>query len=106
MPGTTRDRLMAEAEWNGVLFDMVDTGGIDPAETASAPGKLPLSVGSADFIKEIRYQAEIAIQEADAVLFVTDVISGVTPADLSVLHLNAGARSKKMDSPGRQFYWW
>ena len=52
VPGTTRDRLMAEAEWNGVLFDIVDTGGIDPAETASAPGKLPLSIGSADFIKE------------------------------------------------------
>jgi len=30
IPGTTRDRLMAEAEWNGILFDIVDTGGIDP----------------------------------------------------------------------------
>lgn len=86
-PGTTRDRLMAEAEWNGVLFDIVDTGGIDPTEAASAPGRQPLSVGSADFIREIRYQAEIAIQEADAVLFITDAINGVTPADVEVAHI-------------------
>lgn len=86
-PGTTRDRLMAEAEWNGVLFDIVDTGGIDPTEAASAPGRQPLSVGSADFIREIRYQAEIAIQEADAVLFITDAISGVTPADIEVAQI-------------------
>lgn len=86
-PGTTRDRLMAEAEWNGVLFDIVDTGGIDPTEAASAPGRQPLSVGSADFIREIRYQAEIAIQEADAVLFITDAINGVTPADVEVAQI-------------------
>jgi GTP-binding protein len=86
-PGTTRDRLMAEAEWNGVLFDIVDTGGIDPSHTASSPGRQPLSIDSADFIEEIRYQAEVAIQEADAVLFITDVISGVTPADLEVAQI-------------------
>lgn len=86
-PGTTRDRLMAEAEWNGVLFDIVDTGGIDPSHTASAPGRQPLSIDSADFIEEIRYQAEVAIQEADAVLFITDAISGVTPADLEVAQI-------------------
>lgn len=86
-PGTTRDRLMAESEWNGIVFDIVDTGGIDPTNTASAPGKIPLSIGSSEFIREIRYQAEIAIQEADAVLFITDVISGVTPADLEVAQI-------------------
>jgi GTP-binding protein len=42
IPGTTRDRLLAEAEWNGVPFDLIDTGGIDPT---SARGKEPLSVG-------------------------------------------------------------
>ena len=77
VPGTTRDRLMAEALWNGKEFDVIDTGGIDPV-TASNRDE-PLSIGSADFITDIRTQAEIAIQEADAVLFVVDAISGVTP---------------------------
>ncbi len=81
-PGTTRDRLVAEAEWTGVLFDVVDTGGLDP--TAGRHGKTPLSLGSAAFIEEIRRQAEAAIREADAVLFLVDVESGVTPADREV----------------------
>jgi GTP-binding protein len=82
-PGTTRDRLFAEAEWNGVTFRVIDTGGIDP----STGGKTPLSIGSADFIGEIRSQATLAIQEADAVLFVTDATSGVTPADVEVANI-------------------
>ncbi|MEW5872217.1 MAG: ribosome biogenesis GTPase Der [Chloroflexota bacterium] len=86
-PGTTRDRLMAEAEWNGIVFDIVDTGGIDPSSIGSGSGKAPLSVGSADFIREIRQQAEIAIQEADVVLFITDAESGVTPADYEVAEI-------------------
>jgi GTPase len=81
-PGTTRDRLLAEAEWSGTTFDVIDTGGIDP--TSSSGGKEPLSIGSADFIKEIRMQAEVAIQEADAILFIVDAISGVTVADREV----------------------
>lgn len=84
-PGTTRDRLLAEAQWNGVVFDIVDTGGIDP--TSSASGKEPLSIGSADFIREIRIQAEVAIQEADVVLFICEAISGITPADREVARI-------------------
>jgi GTP-binding protein len=84
IPGTTRDRVMAEAEWGGVVFDIVDTGGIDPTNTGTGKTVEPLSIGSSQFIKEIRTQAEIAISEADAVLFVTDVESGVTPADIEV----------------------
>lgn len=99
IPGTTRDRLMAEAEWNGVLFDIVDTGGIDPTHTASAPGKEPLSIGSAEFVTEIRYQAEIAIQEADAVLFITDAISGVTPADMEVAQILRKYQAEKDGQP-------
>lgn len=87
VPGTTRDRLVAEAEWTGVIFDIVDTGGIDPTQVSAGRGQKPLSVGSADFIQEIRSQAELAIQEADAVLFVTDAESGVTPADREVARI-------------------
>jgi GTP-binding protein len=85
IPGTTRDRLVAETEWNGILFDIVDTGGIDP--TPVRTGKPPLSVGSADFVEQIRFQAEIAVREADLVLFITDVESGVTPADEEVAQI-------------------
>src|SRR5512145_3108148 len=84
VPGTTRDRLMSEAEWSGVSFFVVDTGGIDPTQVGAGKGQRPLSVGSADFIEEIRVQAEVAIHEADAVLFITDADSGVTPADQEV----------------------
>jgi GTP-binding protein len=83
-PGTTRDRLFGEGEWTGVVFDVVDTGGIDPTAHSS---KSPLSIGSADFIKEIKSQAMIAVSEADIVLFLVDGISGVTPADVEVAQI-------------------
>src|SRR5512139_1160595 len=83
-PGTTRDRLVAEAEWTGVTFDIVDTGGIDPSQIGPGREKQPLSIDSAEFIDQIRSQAEIAIEEADAVLFVTGAGDGVTPADREV----------------------
>ena len=58
-----------------------DTGGIDPE-----PGgqKKPLSIGSADFVAEIKQQALLAVEEADVVLFVVDAISGVTPSDREI----------------------
>jgi GTP-binding protein len=98
VPGTTRDRLMAEAEWSGVLFHVVDTGGIDPSQAGPGKSQQPLSVGSADFIEEIRAQAEVAIQEADAVLFLTEVEGGVTPADREVAQI---LRSSQKDVAGK-----
>jgi GTPase len=86
IPGTTRDRLMAETDWNGIAFNIIDTGGIDPTQIGGK-AQAPLSVGSSDFIDEIRFQAEIAIREADAVLFLTDVENGVTPADTEVAQI-------------------
>ncbi len=82
-PGTTRDRLFAESEWNGRRFHVIDTGGIDP----SFGGSTPLSTGSSDYIQEIRSQALLAINDADAVLFLVDAVSGVTPADLEIAEL-------------------
>jgi len=80
IPGTTRDRLFTEAEWNGKRFHIVDTGGIDP----TTGSKEPLSIGSADYIQDIRLQALAAIQEADAVIFVVDVMDGLTPSDSEI----------------------
>jgi len=79
-PGTTRDRLLGESDWNGIEFLVIDTGGIDP----SHGGKSPLSIGSADFIQEIKAQALIAIEDADAILFLTDGETGVTNPDREV----------------------
>lgn len=98
VPGTTRDRLVAEAEWTEVYFDVIDTGGIDPTQTAKGKRGQPLSVGSADFIQEIRVQAEMAIEQADAVLFITDVDSGVTPADREVAQI---LRRHQQDRDGK-----
>ena len=92
-PGTTRDRLFGEAEWNGRAFHVVDTGGIDPTHG----GKSPLSIGSADFINEIRQQARVAIDEADAVVFVTDGETGVTAPDLEVANILRRSQRKLED---------
>lgn len=84
IPGTTRDRLLAEADWSGYFFYVMDTGGIDPAK---GKGQTPLSVGSNDFITQIREQAELAIQESDVILFVVDGQAGVTPADHEIANI-------------------
>jgi GTP-binding protein len=80
-PGTTRDRLLAEAEWAGVRFNVLDTGGIDPTGSKAAE---PLSLSSAEYIPQIRAQAELAIRESDLVLFLVDGISGLTAADMEI----------------------
>ncbi len=92
-PGTTRDRLFGEAEWNGRTFNIVDTGGIDPTHG----GKTPLSIGSADFIDDIRSQAQVAIREADAVLFVNDGESGITDPDREVAEILRRSQKKLAD---------
>ncbi|MGC1375487.1 MAG: ribosome biogenesis GTPase Der [Anaerolineales bacterium] len=83
-PGTTRDRIFADSEWNGITFTVVDTGGIDPIEQG---GKNPLSVGSADFVKQIRVQATSAIHAADVILLLVDGQAGPTPADEEVAQI-------------------
>jgi GTPase len=84
IPGTTRDRLLAEADWSGYDFYVMDTGGIDPTQEK---GQTPLSTGSKDFIKQIRAQAELAIEESDVVLFVVDGQAGVTSADHEIAEI-------------------
>jgi len=93
VPGTTRDRLFGDAEWNARAFTVVDTGGIDPTHG----GRTPLSIGSVDFIEDIRLQAQAAIQEADAILFVVDVETGVTEPDREVADILRRMQRKQPD---------
>ncbi len=89
-PGTTRDRLHADGEWNGRVFTLIDTGGIEVIPGRVLKADRPLSQhASADratleFVPLIRMQAEIAISEADAVIFVVDCDAGLTNADREV----------------------
>jgi GTPase len=76
--GTTRDRLYADAEWAGQLFTVVDTGGIEVTEGRHTD---PLSELSEEFLPHIRYQASVAIQDADIIVQIVDGQSGLTPAD-------------------------
>lgn len=70
-PGITRDRLYAEAEWNGRRFNIVDTGGIVFDE-------------SDPMAEQIRVQANVAMEEADVILFLTDVTAGTNPDDIDL----------------------
>lgn len=73
-PGVTRDRIYREVEWLGNHFRMIDTGGLD--------------TGSDDvFLREIRRQVEIAVEEADAIVFVVDGKEGVNPHDRDIAQL-------------------
>ncbi|RLT44844.1 MAG: ribosome biogenesis GTPase Der [Chloroflexi bacterium] len=85
LPGTTRDRLYGESDWNGRDFVVIDTGGLEAQSTADAralrPGATALAEDSAHFVVEIRNQAQLAIDEADVIVFVVDGRDGLTAAD-------------------------
>jgi len=97
LPGTTRDRLHAPAEWNDVVFTVVDTGGIEVLPETVIAGRRPgpervLAQDSAPFIPLMRAQAEQAIADADAIIFITDAASGLTSADEEVANILRRAR--------------
>lgn len=74
VPGTTRDRIYGDSEWNGVPFTVVDTGGL-------------LLAAEEPLIQQVRAQVEAAIQEADVIVFLTDVKEGITAADEEIASL-------------------
>ncbi|MBI5464559.1 MAG: ribosome biogenesis GTPase Der [Ignavibacteriales bacterium] len=94
-PGVTRDRKYAEAEWCGKTFLIIDTGGYVPTSEDV-------------FEKAIREQAAIAIEEADAVVFVVDAVDGVMPLDKEIAnHLRQSEKpvllvANKIDSANRE----
>ena len=83
-PGTTRDRIYGDSEWNGVEFAVIDTGGMVLGHL-SEPGTGPQGeVTEEDIMVRTRDQAETAIQEADVILFMVDAKTGLTAADSDI----------------------
>ena len=71
IPGVTRDRIYGETEWCGRKMSVIDTGGIEP-KTDDV------------ILKQMRFQAEIAIESADVILFMCDVRTGLTASDREI----------------------
>jgi GTP-binding protein len=95
-PGVTRDRVAYDATWRGRAFTLVDTGGWDPAVE-----------GSPALAARVAAQARVAVDAADAVLFVVDAVVGVTDADAAVAGVLRRSRkpvvlaaNKVDDAPG------
>jgi GTP-binding protein len=86
-PGVTRDRKELLCEWGGTWFRLIDTGGIDAADTGP-------------FGEQVAAQARAAVEESDLVLFVVDATAGVTPGD-EELAANP-ARGEKAGAGGRE----
>jgi GTP-binding protein len=97
MPGVTRDRLYSEAKWRGKQFVIVDTGGIVFQESD------PLH-------EQIRVQANVAVEEADVVLFLTEATSGLNPDDQDLANRLRGIDKpvlivvNKADNPNRDTF--
>ncbi len=70
-PGVTRDRIYGETEWRGRRFIVIDTGGIEPKTDDI-------------ILKQMKYQAQIAIEDADVILFMCDVRTGLTADDRDI----------------------
>ena len=94
MPGVTRDRKELLCEWSGTTFRLIDTGGVDQADTGP-------------FSALIAAQAKQAIEEADLVLFVVDARAGITPGDEELAEILRRSRrdviviANKLDDPRR-----
>lgn len=73
-PGITRDRIYSQGEWNGKPFHLIDTGGLDFDQED-------------EITERIRHQADLAIDEADVILFIVDGKEGLTAADEEVARL-------------------
>jgi GTP-binding protein len=73
-PGVTRDRRALDCEWNGLSFDLIDTGGVDLAD-------------SDELARAVQAQARTAIEEADVILLVVDTRSGLGPGDAELADL-------------------
>lgn len=84
VPGTTRDRIYGESDWNGVGFIVIDTGGLEAPE-AMRTGKTGSDASPQEqFVGYVQNQAQVAIDEADAIILLVDGRGGLTAADEEV----------------------
>ncbi|MGA1213340.1 MAG: GTPase, partial [Solirubrobacterales bacterium] len=67
--GVTRDRKRVPCEWNGIIFDLLDTGGIDPGDRS-------------ELSAEVRRQAGMALDDADLVVMVVDGLAGIRSGEI------------------------
>jgi len=86
LPGTTRDRIYGDADWNGREFTLIDTGGLELGSDIPV-GQVGLTGQPGDIMKHVKAQAELAIEEADVIVFMVDARSGITAADEEVADL-------------------
>ena len=86
MPGTTRDRLYGDTDWNGREFTLIDTGGLELG-TEIPVGQVGLTGQPGDIMKHVMGQAQLAIEEADVIVFMVDARAGITAADEEVADL-------------------
>ena len=92
-PGVTRDRIYGETDWNGRAFTLIDTGGIEPRTDSQ-------------ILEFMRSQAQIAIDHANVIIFLTDIKTGLTASDQEVASMLLRSRKpivlavNKMDSTG------
>ncbi len=86
LPGTTRDRIYGDTDWNGREFTLIDTGGLELSSEIPV-GQVGLNGQPGDIMKNVRAQAELAIEEADVIVFMVDARSGIAAADEEVADL-------------------
>ena len=80
MPGTTRDRIYGDTDWNGREFILIDTGGLELGPDIPV-GQVGLDGQPGDIMKRVQAQAELAIEEADVIVFMVDAKAGIAAAD-------------------------
>lgn len=83
LPGTTRDRLYGDTDWNGREFTLIDTGGLEFGNEVPV-GQVGLSGQPGDLMKHVVDQVRLAIDEADVIVLLVDARAGITAADEDV----------------------
>ncbi len=83
LPGTTRDRLYGDTDWNGRTFTLIDTGGLEFGSDIPV-GQVGLTGQPGDLMDHVQAQAELAIEEADVIVFMVDARTGITASDEEV----------------------
>ena len=86
-PGITRDRIYADCEWEGKPFTLIDTGGLQTGEAGAHARPEPAERGGASLLRQVRDQAQIAIEEASVILFVVDAKEGLSGLDYEIAEM-------------------